>query len=281
MLHTDIPVHMHIGAARAASTWFFSACRASGSVSRFQKKEVRFFSSQLDLNPRDYRRIAFRGLNPPGSENFVDFTPTYLTYPSALDRIAAFFSDQSVPVIPTFSAILRNPIDRAWSAYVGATSKGEVPADYTIEEASEFLRGGGKGTILESGLYAKGLQRFRAGLPEARLNVVIFETILQDPLGALANLTEGTAIRPRRWTIPATKVNASFETPILARVGRHVPTGNRVFSTFHRAIRERMGTESQGPSLSARNFLTDYYHDDILQLSEMLGVNLQSLWRAT
>jgi hypothetical protein len=242
-----------------------------------QKKEVRYFeTAQHRVGSQAYFEAAFRGHEATPTAPWVDFTPTYLTHRPSIQRIVDHFCDS--PELPTFSAILRHPAERAWSSYVGSISKGEVKAGTTLRDASTALKSARKSSLLGAGLYGQGLAALLYGLPLARVNIVAYDDVLADPVQALNLLTNGTLLEVERWVPPSRRINASYQTPRLTWIGRAIPRGNRTWSTVHRLLRGWFGAEPPRLPDSVRDELSGFYSDDVALLSTLTGRDFGRLW---
>jgi hypothetical protein len=113
-----LPDFLVIGAAKSGTTSLFSYLSEHPLVCPPVTKEIRYFAYHSDRSPNWYRAhfplrrdIARTGRARGGTAITGDGTPSYLSHPMAAARAAALVPDARLV------AVLRNPVDRAISAY--------------------------------------------------------------------------------------------------------------------------------------------------------------------
>jgi hypothetical protein len=85
-------------------------------------------------------------------------------------------------------AILRNPIDRAYSAFLHARRSGLEPIsnfEEALDDEPHRVRTGwiGLTTYATVGMYAEQLERYLAIFPCQQIRVYLFEDLVRDPVG--------------------------------------------------------------------------------------------------
>src|SRR6188508_2795579 len=103
-----LPTFIGIGAQRAGTTWAYNCLAEHPQVFMTRKKELHFFYVNYSRG-LDWYAAQFAGAGSAVARG--EITPDYLYHPEALSNIA-----RDVPDVRLF-VILRNPIDRAVSAY--------------------------------------------------------------------------------------------------------------------------------------------------------------------
>ncbi len=113
-----LPDFLIIGAAKSGTTSLFSYLSEHPLVCPPVTKEIRYFAYHSDRSPNWYRAhfplrhdIARTGRARGGTAITGDGTPAYLSHPQAAARASALVPDARLV------AVLRNPVDRAISAY--------------------------------------------------------------------------------------------------------------------------------------------------------------------
>jgi hypothetical protein len=205
----------------------------------------------------------------------------YLHTPGAAERIHAYVPEAKL------IAILRSPIDRAYSAFLHAQLKGLEPlADFeqALREEPKRVADRWIGLTLYAtvGMYAEQLERYLAVFPCEQVRVYLFDDLVRDPVGVAQDVfrylgvdesfqpdvsvqaNRGTAVRSvRLWSF----VRSIRE----SRLGRRMPSGPA--GAILRTINERTMTPLS-PMLRQR--LAPVFEADVTRLSGMLGRDLTS-----
>lgn len=176
-----------IGAAKAGTTTLATLmCQHPNIQKSIKGKEVHFFDERFHKGGGFYHSqwIAEEG-------KCLDFTPSYLFDPACPDRILNVLGSDL-----KFVAILRNPIDRAYSHYCHAVNHWHRPEfrprGYPIENLqfmdallSEDLRlASGEFHIrhqsyFSKGLYNRQIKRYYSVFPAKNFRFIIFENLLR------------------------------------------------------------------------------------------------------
>lgn len=156
-----------IGAQKAGTSWIY-ACLYEHPEICAPIKELHFFSRPRFAQGRAWYESHFK--NCDAKKQVGEFSTSYLYSPEAAERIAALYP--KVKII----AVLRNPVERAYSQYRNAIKAGEISesvsfADYQQNEPS----------VIEQGLYASQLQRYVDRFAKEQLLVLVYEDIAKDP----------------------------------------------------------------------------------------------------
>jgi hypothetical protein len=215
-----VPSFLIIGAQRAGTTSLFGDLRrhpdvrgpTAGEEFVRLRKEVHFFDHRFE-NGLDWyrsffplsveRRVArFRGRDLIVGES----TPYYLFHPEVPSRVAASLPD--VRLI----ALLRNPVDRAYSHYQHRHRAGYEKLTFEEALAAEDKRLAGGDELLltderyrkhhynhayfRRGLYAEQLERWLALFPREQLLVLRSEDFFAQPLETYAEALDFIGVRP-------------------------------------------------------------------------------------
>ncbi|MCP5150456.1 MAG: sulfotransferase domain-containing protein [Ectothiorhodospiraceae bacterium] len=201
----DLPDFLIIGAPRCGTTALYSRLAAHSCVwpaasvedpgSRFGGKELHFFNARPEDRLTSYRahfplrhrrtRALRRGLA------FVtgEATPTYIFEPGVAERVHA-----ALPQVKVI-ALLRDPVERAYSHYHATRSWGFEPESFERALAEEPRRLAAIESLqpptsaamramyayLSAGQYAEHLERWLALFPPEQVLVIAAEDYYRDP----------------------------------------------------------------------------------------------------
>jgi hypothetical protein len=202
-------------------------------------------------------------------------SPSYLVSQEAPERIHKHFPE--VKII----AILRNPIDRAYSAYwhgrrVGAietsTTFGEAVRNYKVNQGKPY------GDMVTAGFYSEQIARYLNFFPLKQLHVISFESTLTqsgDELhGVLKFLLPNSAIANEESQLAFPKRN-------VARASRFPKLNEAIFKSklLSYSTKSRISKKSlvdlKVPEMleDDRKFLQDIYAAENQSLHSILGKN--------
>ena len=202
-------------------------------------------------------------------------SPSYLLSQEAPERIHKHFPE--VKII----AILRNPIDRAYSAYwhgrrVGAiktsTTFGEAVRNYKVNQGKPY------GDMITAGFYSEQIARYLNFFPLKQLHVISFESTLTqsgDELhGVLKFLLPNSAIANQESQLAFPKRN-------VARASRFPKLNEAIFKSklLSYSTKSRISKKSlvdlKVPEMleDDRKFLQDIYAGENQALQSILGKN--------
>lgn len=169
------PEVIGIGAQKCASSWIHAILGAHPDVGVSDPKEVDFFSYYFDRGYGWYEAhfAAF-------ADKIARFesSPSYFYDPRAPQRAATY--NPALKVL----ALLRNPIERAYSNHLHEVVKCHIPA-CPFEVGVE-----NNPTYLEQGRYATHLTRWFDAFPREQVKVMFAEDISKDPAAAAAEVFE-------------------------------------------------------------------------------------------
>lgn len=137
------------------------------------KKELHAFRPNgiLQYISRPQYLGMLRARNP--EHTYGEYTPAYLMEPTSIWNL-----NQIAPKARLLVSI-RNPIDRAFSAYVHGVGSGRISANKSFPECiSEALRGSNswwENSLINFGLYAKPIQRLFTLFPKEQVMIAHFE----------------------------------------------------------------------------------------------------------
>ena len=209
-----LPDFLIIGAQKAATTALYAYLRWHPGITGPSFKEVSFFDrhyvrgdtwyrAHLPARPRLWAIEQRHGQRPLVGEA----SPSYLFHPQAATRVAELMTDAKL------IAVLRNPIDRAFSHYQHEVALGRESLSF--EQALEAEEGRMRGelermaqdpayfshpwwnyTYMSRGRYAEQLERWLAEFRKEQVLVLISEELLQEPADSYARTLDFLGVRP-------------------------------------------------------------------------------------
>jgi hypothetical protein len=294
-----LPNFLIIGAPRSATT-FLSRCASDhpeifvACLEKHGTWDVHFFDvcTEMTLERHfekglEWYEQLFRGAT---NETAIgEKTAAYLCDPQAPELIHQYLPD--VRMI----AILRNPVERAYSHYLRIA--GQLPLGMSLLEAC-FSERGRKNFLLESGFYYEHIMRYLELFDRSRFLFLIYEDLRAAPLDALQRVFRFLGVNPgfvpsqhdRRINAVLSRRHASHYLRLLGGfVKGRFP---RLFLMARRSqltllLEEKIGRDSdvdpgasRYPSMSAddRARLSDVYSGHNRRLSAFLGRDLVGLW---
>ncbi|MFO1261177.1 MAG: sulfotransferase [Sphingomonadaceae bacterium] len=286
------PTFMIIGASRAGTTALYDLVRQHPQVFMSAIKEPNYFA--FEGEPLDWRGPGnefvnnsvhswedYTALFDPAPEGMAmgEASPLYLWAPDAPKRIKARLSD--VKMI----AVLRNPIEQAFSHYLYARAQMVEPFDdfdaalkaepkrfadhwQPLFQYSTFPR------------YAEQLKRFYAEFPKEQLKIFLYEDYRGDPKTMLSQIYEFIGVDPAFVPDLSHETNMGGQprhqwlqnlvmrpNPIASLAALVVPESAR------RTIRDmvsRRNLSRDQMSPQAKAWLINALKDDISQLQDMI-----------
>lgn len=191
-----LPSFLVIGAQRCGTTSLYDYLCAHPQIRPALRKETLYFTKYFDRGSGWYRACFPIGPRHAG-EITGEATPYYLCHPAAPDRVVASLPD--VKLI----ALLRNPVDRAFSQFrhMSQRERESLPFDAVVDlatatpyEAMERIavrqmeRGDSeapdrarRANLLYYGTYARHLKRWMRVFPRERLLVLRSDELFSKP----------------------------------------------------------------------------------------------------
>ena len=221
-----LPGFLIIGAQRCGTTSLHSYLSAHPAVRAASGKELQYFSLHYGRGERWYR-----GHFPPDALSF-EASPLYLFHPDAPARVAA-----TLPA-GRFIALLRDPVERAWSHYLHTRSYGQEPLDFAAALEAEESRlstpdGWRRYSYAARGRYAEQLERWYAHIPRERLHAIRSEDFYADPAAVYAEVLAFLGLEPftpPEFAVHTRRVDRSGPPPeVVSRLrGEFAPHNDRL-----------------------------------------------------
>jgi hypothetical protein len=264
-------------------------------------KEPHWFSRIPDVPGRGSHPVAseeeylrlFRGRT---SESAVgEASPSYLWDESAPHRI--FDTVPQAKII----AILRNPVERAYSHYMMDVRAGKQELSFA-KALERDLRAEVKGwgvsdQYIDLGFYAAQVQRYLETFGSALVKVFLYEDLIRDPRALLRSAFGFLDVEPgyaedirtdvhyNKYSVPknrlAKNVLASrlFRSRLSSTLRARIIPNHQVRAQLRQSLLFREDARATMDA-GSRRFLMDLYRTDIQRLQEMLNRDLSHWLRA-
>jgi hypothetical protein len=199
-----LPDFLVIGAQKAGTTALYAYLRWHPAVTGPSWKEVSFFDRHWWRGERWYR-----GQFPLRSAGRLvgEASPSYLFHPLAPERVRSLLPDARL------IALLRDPVERAYSQYQHEVALGREPLSFedALEAEEERTRGEVERLVADPrafsrdwwdhtyaarGLYAEQLERWLAVFPRNQLLVVATDELGEKPAETYAAVLSFLGVEP-------------------------------------------------------------------------------------
>jgi hypothetical protein len=200
-----LPAFLIVGAAKAGTTSLHEHLSEHPAVSAPTTKEIHYFDFSYRRGPGWYR-AHFR---PPKRDGEIsgESTPYYLFHPLVPERVARDLPEGR------FIAVLRNPIDRAYSQHNHERASGheDLPFEQAIAAEGERLRGEEERLVADAGYrsfshqhhsylarsrYAEQLERWFGYVDRDRFLILSAEDLFEDPQAVVADAQRFLGLEP-------------------------------------------------------------------------------------
>jgi sulfotransferase family protein len=209
-----LPDFLIIGAQKAGTTALYAYLRWHPEITGPSFKEVSFFDRHYTRGPAWYRaHLPARPRQWPTRlrngrwPSVGEASPSYLFHPLAPERVA------SLMPWARLIAVLRNPVDRAFSHYQHEVALGREPLSFedALDAEEERMRGELERmaadpsyfshawwnyTYASRGRYAEQLERWYASFPREQVLVVLSDELSQEPDETYARVLDFLGVRP-------------------------------------------------------------------------------------
>jgi hypothetical protein len=295
-----MPNFLIIGSQSSGTTSVYNYLKQHPQVFVSPVKETNFFVHD-GQNPEIAPHIpsglpglaAYQALfrDASGHTAVGEASPLYLIDPQAAARIRHHIPETRLV------AILRNPVERAHTAYWMRVRDGRERRSFE-EAVDQELEGAADGSLefalrhyVRWGLYATHLKPYRDAFDRAQLAICLFDDLRADPVGFMRALfrflevddafVPDTSVRHNIAGAPRSKLlQPLLRKSYLTRALRSVlpePLGRKA-SSIQEALRSRALAKPTMPS-ELRRRLVATYRSDILELQDMIERDLSGWLR--
>jgi hypothetical protein len=175
----SLPNFVIIGAQKSGTTSLYAYLRAHPDVFLAPGKEIHYFDSHLDEG-LDWYKAKFAGATT--ERTIGEATPNYMYFGEGLNRMAEVIPEARLV------AILRNPVDRAYSHYWHERVRGREKlefADAIAAEPARLATGDPQAiqchSYVDRGRYLPQLQRVCELYPREAILVILFDDLCAAP----------------------------------------------------------------------------------------------------
>ena len=293
-----LPNFLLIGAAKSGTTALHAYLQQHPDIFLASPKELRFFSYTgpypEDLEEKYIHRGVTtleeyqRHFEDPGSARIIgEASPMYLYTPGTAERIKNLIPDVKL------LAILRNPVDRAFSAFTHALrdwTETEASFEEALKKEPERIRAGW-GILwhyTQAGFYAQQLRRYYDIFNKDQIKVVLYDDLAADAmslcqavfeyLGVDASFEPDLSKRPNVSGFPKNSVFHQFMERLFMKDNAIKRISQQLFpKAFRRRVMEslrRINMEKRAMPESIRQDLISLFREDIQQLERLINRDL-------
>jgi len=306
-----MPSFLIIGAAKCGTTALYEYLKQHPDVFMSPLKEPNFFAFEgqmpdfrdLDGTPSPINTRSITALEAyqalfegwTGQRAVGEASPQYLWAPQAAGRIKHYVPEARLV------AVLRHPVERAYSAFMHAIRAGREPVrDFSealrLEESRIRNRCGLLYRYRNLGFYYEQLNRYVEAFDRRQIRVYLYDDLTNDLPGTLGDLFDflgvdpgfapDTSMRHNPSGIPqngilqaATQALVSGRGSLRAALARHVPGSLKSVLPVQwtlRMARKLRDRNLHKPALppDVRASLNAVFREDIIQLQDLIGRDL-------
>ena len=250
------PTFFLAGYQKTASTWLYHCLADHPEIFVPNKDAIHFFDIHHHKGA-DWYQQYFQNYN--GESQIGDFTPSYMRFAAARQRMVAFNPDARIIVT------LRNPINRAFSHYWHEKKKRSIR--FRFEDCL-----GNNVDIFDdwiaTGFYFQHLTHLFSMVPKAQVQVLLYEDLLESPTRFVQSVFEFIGVKK------------DFSTPWIDRSANKAwfrPTWSERWKNWRCGRPLGESEYDRGIDPDFRQQLQEVYSDPNRLLADLLGRDL-SCW---
>lgn len=298
-----LPTFVVIGAAKSGTTALYNYLGQHPEVYMTPREEPSFFAF-ADQAPRfrgpgdteasvNYTTITsraeyeelFAGAKPAQARG--DISPVYLYWPGTAERLASLVPDVRIV------AVLRHPLDRAYSAFMHACRESKEPvSDFRAALLAEPARIADNYGFLwrynDLGRYAGQLRSYLEVFPREQVLITLYDDLAADPHGLCARVQDFIGVDP--FFVPDTSIKHNMSgIPRSRMLYRLLRSGSWVAEGARRVAHlvgddrlKRLQTRLRGGLLrreeldpALRDELLGEWEEEIQQVAALTGHDLE------
>ncbi|MGB3671943.1 MAG: sulfotransferase [Phormidesmis sp.] len=297
-----LPNFLIFGVQKAGTTSIYTYLRQHPQVYTSPRKETDFFSRDLEAAESAVQVSDEPQLTRGGRQKILTIEDYKALFAGVTDELAIgeaspnylFRHQQAVPGIKAhvpdakLIAVLRNPVERAYSDYlmhVRQVVGNRKPLAEQVATSAESSY-----TLLK-GRYYEGMKHFLETFGPDQIKVFLYDDLRQDSAGLMKQLYEFIGVDPN-FEVDTGRKQQTAQVPKNQSINQLLQTNNPVRSLAGSILRKVMpeerrqqlrsrliaanseGKEALPLSTEDRQLLEDYYRDDVRQLQDLLGRDL-------
>ncbi|MEM8501894.1 MAG: sulfotransferase [Cyanobacteria bacterium P01_D01_bin.1] len=295
-----LPNFLIFGVQKAGTTSIYSYLQQHPQVFMSPRKETEFLGRD-QMQPTDNKTL----LTPGGRKQIATIEDYQALFEGVTNEIAIgeaspnylFLHERAVPAIQKhvpkakLIAILRNPVERAYSDYlmhVREVVGNQKPLAEQVKQSAD------SSFTLLKGRYFAGIKHFLKAFGPQQVKICLYEELRQDAAALMADLYSFIGVdaefavdagqRQQKASVPKNQsINQLLRTnnPVRSAVGTLLRTV--MPEEIRQQLRSRLiaansaGKEAMPLAESDRQLLKDYYREDILRLQGLIDRDL-SAW---
>jgi Sulfotransferase domain len=208
-----LPDFVVIGTQKGGTSYFYRLLTEHPLVRRAAAKELHFFDNKFSEGVGWYRQCFSEAKRVDGHRTITgEASPSYLFDPQVPERMARIVPEARL------IALLRNPVDRAYSHYQMEMRRGREARSFEEATQEEMTSAKGEGNTvdvryayLRRGLYAEQLERFSFFANRDRLLVVKSENLFTRRLEVLDRVLTVLRLPPFESTLAPPAGRPTYE----------------------------------------------------------------------
>lgn len=293
-----LPNFIIIGAAKSGTSALYYYINQHPQVFMPEQKELRYFSSidhPENEGPNVYKYPSIKTLEeytqrflPQNNELAIgEASPQYLYYPQSANRIYTALPD--VKLI----AILRNPVERAYSSYLHAVRDWHETADdfwHAIQMENERIRAGWPMLFhyVNAGFYHQQLIRYFETFDREQMKVIIYDDFIEKPRQVIHDLFQFLDIDQSFTPDMTTKPNVSGypKNKFIDQIYKKIFRDSKRTQSLMNKLLPKKKVKSWAKKIRNWNlekiplnpeiaiYLADQYKDEVFRLEDLLQIEL-------
>jgi len=281
VLTSRLPTFLLCGAQKAGTTALYAALQEHPDVCMSRPKETEFFNWRY-YRGLDWYRTHFQHYD--GETAVGEASTRIMPTAEAIPRIKNVVPDCRLIFV------LRNPVDRAFSAFWFYSSTGILCSTDTF---SAFIRNEGhplRQEIIDYGRYDVHLRRFYTAFDDENILVLLYDEVKLDMVQQLRELFQFIGVsEPASDYVPEQKNVTRYPssglyalarqawTPIKRIVDFRIPSASDLIRKWGKASKDLM-LRDEKPSMSSqdREYLRSLYRPHVQRLADDFGITLSN-----
>jgi hypothetical protein len=187
-----LPTFLIVGAMKAGTTSLADLLARHPDIGMSRMKELHYFDPRAS---RDLHWYRSQFASVAGRPARFEATPGYLYFERAPEQMA-----RELPDTVRFVAILRDPVDRAYSHYWHSRTAGAARGSFedALRDEPDHLARGEMAwwSFRDRGLYLRQVQRYAERFGRERLLVLLFDDLIRDPAAVADQVAAFVGVRP-------------------------------------------------------------------------------------
>ena len=268
-----------LGAQKAGTSWVY-ACLYEHPEICAPIKEIHFFSRLRFTKGKEWYEEHFKNCHEGTKKG--EFSTSYLYSEETPERIKTLYHNAKL------IAILRNPIDRAYSQYRNSIKAGEIEKTMSFYEFRDKEE-----SCLKQGLYARQLERYFDYFQRDKILICIYEDIRKDPLAFMYRIYDFLGVDTTFIPSMLHREINTARTPrlvvldrfmhLVAETLRKVGFDKVVWLVKKSGITDavrKVNTEEDDAKKETfdRTELVQYFKNDVEKLSTLIGRDMNKEW---